>query len=173
MSYTRQMPAKRGGLPREAIEPLVEMGYSTRRIGAELQRSQATIKHWLRVYGLKTNSALSRPDPRTVCEKHGSPIVVTPSGFRRCRVCNTERQARKVRERKRELVAAAGGACALCGYDRYLGALHFHHVDPAAKTFGIGRGRSSNWQRVIEEAAKCVLLCANCHAEVEGGVRAC
>lgn len=26
-------------------------------------------------------------------------------------------------------------------------------------------------ERAREEAAKCVLLCANCHAEVEAGVR--
>lgn len=76
------------------------MGYSTRRIAAELQRSQATIKYWLAVYGLKT---FGRPAPRTTCEKHSSPIVTTASGFRRCRVCNTERQARVMRERKRKL----------------------------------------------------------------------
>jgi 5-methylcytosine-specific restriction endonuclease McrA len=72
---------------------------------------------------------------------------------------------------KRILVDEAGGRCVLCGYDRYLGALEFHHVNPSEKSFQLGMGgltRSIASMRA--EAAKCVLLCSNCHAEVEGGV---
>jgi hypothetical protein len=36
------------------------------------------------------------------------------------------------------LVAEAGGCCALCGYAELPGALHFHHVDPATKSFALG-----------------------------------
>jgi 5-methylcytosine-specific restriction endonuclease McrA len=68
------------------------------------------------------------------------------------------------------LIAEFGGACQICGYDRFPGALQFHHRDPQSKAFGIaldGAARSLAGAR--EEAAKCVLLCANCHAEVEWG----
>jgi hypothetical protein len=69
------------------------------------------------------------------------------------------------------LIEEAGGACRLCGYDRYIGALHFHHVDPGTKEFGISRwGFSRSIAKARAEAAKCVLLCSNCHAEVEAGV---
>ena len=69
------------------------------------------------------------------------------------------------------LVRWAGGACAICGYDRYVGALQFHHLDPAAKSFAINRdGATRSFAERRAEAGKCVLLCANCHAEVEGGV---
>jgi len=72
---------------------------------------------------------------------------------------------------KEQLVSEAGGACALCGYDRYLGALQFHHADPAEKSFGLsGRGLAYSMDSLRREAEKCVLLCSNCHAEVEGGV---
>jgi len=68
------------------------------------------------------------------------------------------------------LIAEAGGACALCGYDRCVRALHFHHIDPETKEFGISRrGFTRSIQQMREEAAKCVLLCSNCHAEVEAG----
>jgi hypothetical protein len=51
-------------------------------------------------------------------------------------------------------------------------ALEFHHVDPAAKRFGVAfRGVTRSLDAAREEASKCVLLCANCHAEVEAGVR--
>lgn len=68
------------------------------------------------------------------------------------------------------LVAEAGGACAVCGYARAINNLHFHHVDPSEKLFGLngGGGRSLAARRA--EAAKCVLVCANCHGEIEAGV---
>jgi len=70
------------------------------------------------------------------------------------------------------LVQEAGGCCALCGYDRSVVALEFHHIDPRSKEFGVaegGMGRSI--ARLRAEVRKCVLLCSNCHAEVEAGVR--
>ena len=69
------------------------------------------------------------------------------------------------------LVAEAGGKCALCGYARHSAALQFHHLDPMTKSFGLGvRGITRSIAKLREEASKCVLLCANCHAEVEAGV---
>jgi len=68
-------------------------------------------------------------------------------------------------------VAEAGGRCSLCGYDRYIGALQFHHRDGEVKEFGLAdRGLTRSLDAVKAEAAKCVLLCANCHSEVEAGV---
>ena len=79
--------------------------------------------------------------------------------------------ARRRRKIKEILVSEAGGACRLCGYDRYAGALQFHHLDPENKTFQLaGRGLTRSLSIVRQEAKKCVLLCANCHAEVEGGI---
>ena len=69
-----------------------------------------------------------------------------------------------------ELVEA-GGSCVLCGYDRSVRALHFHHVDPSQKAFGLAfAGVARSLERCREEAAKCLLLCSNCHAEVEDGL---
>lgn len=46
--------------------------------------------------------------------------------------------------------------------------MEFHHVDPASKHFQLDLRSLSNrrWSSVAEEATKCVLLCANCHAEL-------
>jgi 5-methylcytosine-specific restriction endonuclease McrA len=72
---------------------------------------------------------------------------------------------------KAALVAEAGGACLLCGYDRCLAALHFHHLDPTQKAFTLAHtGVALSMARARTEAAKCVLLCSNCHAEVEAGM---
>jgi 5-methylcytosine-specific restriction endonuclease McrA len=73
---------------------------------------------------------------------------------------------------KRILVAEAGGACQLCGYDRCIAALEFHHRDPREKSFALSqRGVARSLEKARAEAAKCVLLCANCHSEVEAGIR--
>jgi hypothetical protein len=84
-----------------------------------------------------------------------------------CRVDAVARRRRTVRD---TLISEAGGRCAICGHDRCPAAPHFHHLDPATKEFGIRIGRTPALERLREEAQKCVLLCSNCHAEVESGV---
>jgi hypothetical protein len=72
---------------------------------------------------------------------------------------------------KRRAVALHGGACVLCGYDKHPGVLDFHHLDPSTKRFGISSGGySRSWARILEEISKCILVCANCHREVELGL---
>jgi cytochrome c553 len=71
---------------------------------------------------------------------------------------------------RRILVAEAGGCCAVCGYDRCAVNLHFHHVDPATKSFGVTSATGKSLAAYRAEASKCVLVCANCHGEIEAGV---
>ena len=58
--------------------------------------------------------------------------------------------------------------CAICGYDKCVAALHFHHVNPSDKNFClcVHTMYYSN-DRIVNEINKCILLCANCHAEIE------
>ena len=71
-------------------------------------------------------------------------------------------------EYKKRSVELMGGKCSRCGYCKCLRALQFHHLDPKQKSFGVGAcGHTRSWARVQEELSKCILLCANCHAEEE------
>lgn len=86
-----------------------------------------------------------------------------------CRVRAVAARRRRVKE---ILVQEAGGRCQLCGYDRCDRALQFHHPDPAGKGFGIGQhGETRSLERARVEARKCVLVCANCHMEIEAGMQ--
>jgi hypothetical protein len=82
-----------------------------------------------------------------------------------------------VKKRRKKLkqmsVALKGGRCQLCGYSRCIRALEFHHIDPDEKGFALSeRGLTRSWTKIQEELAKTVLLCANCHREVEDGLAA-
>jgi predicted HNH restriction endonuclease len=63
-----------------------------------------------------------------------------------------------------------GGVCKLCGYNKCLEALEFHHYRNK-KNFGISqKGYTRGWNSIKKELDLCILLCANCHREVENGV---
>lgn len=77
---------------------------------------------------------------------------------------------RRLRMKKR-LVDLKGGKCQICGYSRCLVALDFHHIDEATKEFELSqRDLTRSWNKIIDEAKKCILVCANCHREVHFGL---
>jgi 5-methylcytosine-specific restriction endonuclease McrA len=82
----------------------------------------------------------------------------------------------KAVQRRREKVRLMaveykGGRCQVCGYDRCIEALKFHHLAPTQKDFGIShKGYTRSWEKVKEEVDKCILLCANCHREFHAGM---
>ena len=173
-----------GRVDRDRLARLVAEGRTVRAIAVELGVSYTTVRHWMGRYGLQT--ARGRRLARTKaareagagevvanCPIHGDTLLVPrPGGGFRCLRCRNAAVVARRRKVKDILVADAGGACALCGYARCTAALQFHHVDPATKSFSIAAGgKSRSIARARAEAAKCILLCANCHAEVEVGVR--
>ena len=79
--------------------------------------------------------------------------------------------ARRRRKIKEMAIAYKGGACWVCKYSKFQGALDLHHLDPKKKSFGIAdKGYTRSWDAVRAELDKCILLCANCHRELEAGV---
>jgi 5-methylcytosine-specific restriction endonuclease McrA len=73
---------------------------------------------------------------------------------------------------KKELVNLLGGKCIICGYDKCLSSLTFHHKNPSEKSFAISRAlcKKRSKEELIEEVKKCVLLCSNCHNEIHEGL---
>jgi transposase len=171
--------AAKGGLTRAQLTPLVEAGLSAAQIASAVDRSKTTVRHWLREYGLRTHwsdrrlaSVAGQREIQACCPHHGTTVFVRRSaGGYRCARCRAEAVARRRRKVKRLLVAEAGGRCTLCGYDRCIAALEFHHRIPADKSFSLShRGVTRSLAKARQEASKCELLCANCHAEVEAGM---
>lgn len=87
-----------------------------------------------------------------------------------CKVCtNTQTKVRQQQLKKRA-VEYKGGKCNSCGYNKYQGALEFHHLDPKEKDFNISKARSLAFENIKEELDKCILLCSNCHKEIHANI---
>ena len=148
----------------------------------ELGMTRYAVKRALARAGLRTERSMTldasrrarADDVRRVkrdCPKHGVGAFARDArGTYRCTRCSAEAVSKRRRKVKAILVAEAGGRCGLCGYDRCVGALAFHHLDPETKAFGLTRrGLARSVAEARREASKCVLLCGNCHAEIEAG----
>ena len=70
------------------------------------------------------------------------------------------------------LAVAFGGKCTICGYDKTIAALDYHHVDPKEKDamLSVAMRNGSAWSKIVEEARKCTIVCCRCHREIHAGV---
>ena len=176
--------AARGPIDRAELEAMLSEGLTIRAMAERLERSYSTVRHWMAKHGLTTprGARLAETAParaageeivEATCPVHGLTLFVRrgSDGFR-CRLCRSGAVDRRRKAVKRLLVAEAGGHCALCGYDRAMAGLHFHHREPSEKAFALSaRGMALSLEAARAEAAKCILLlCSNCHAEVESGL---
>ena len=73
---------------------------------------------------------------------------------------------------KQKLIVCMGSKCQICNYNKSQNALEFHHINPDEKDFSISsvRANPKNWNTIVRELKKCILLCSNCHKEVHEGI---
>ncbi len=78
--------------------------------------------------------------------------------------------ARRREDRRRRLREMLGGACNQC---QSVESLQFDHIDPSTKSFTISNlpYLDGPWEKLVEEAKKCQLLCQSCHIEKTRGER--
>ena len=85
-----------------------------------------------------------------------------PKGGSRAKTVSALRRAMK-----KEAVKRHGGKCEICGYNKCIDALTFHHLNSDEKEFGLAQsGVTHSWEEYLAESQKCILVCANCHAEI-------
>lgn len=80
---------------------------------------------------------------------------------------SSKKQKEKGLRRKKALIELMGGGCNKCGYNRFTAGLCFHHINPKDKEFPLSIRILANykWERILDEASKCALLCHTCHME--------
>jgi len=159
-------------MERTVLEEMLAEGLSLAAMGQRLGRHESTVSYWLERYGLRAANAERHAARGGLAREELEALV--EEGLTIAEIASLDRSKTTVRhwlKMKETLVAEAGGSCRLCGYNGSLRGLHFHHLDPAQKRFELNaKGVALALDTLRAEARKCVLLCSNCHAEVEDGL---
>ena len=169
-------------------EELVNQNKSSHAIAKELGISQTTVRYWLKKYNLKTkikHSCYSYESDNIDTTKKKCPqcqeikLINSENFYIRkqsgkphawCKKCNDKIAYQRQKEIKQKAVDYKGGKCCVCGYNRYAGALEFHHLDAQTKDYNISDLKSYSMNKIKSELDKCILVCRNCHAEIHGKV---
>lgn len=108
---------------------------------------------------------------KKICKIHGlTEHSLRNDGRYRCKKCNVDAVKKRRQTLKNKAIEYKGGECQNCGYDKYVGALEFHHIN-GEKDFGIAyNGYTYSWKKVKKELDKCILLCSNCHREAHANI---
>ena len=80
-----------------------------------------------------------------------------------CKACFCEGQMVRWNAVKIEIVEKLGGKCAHCNGVFHPSIYDLHHTDPSTKKFDWSELRRKSASVMLEEVAKCVLICSNCH----------
>lgn len=79
----------------------------------------------------------------------------------------TKNKKQRIKQNKIRCIEYLGGGCKICGYNKSIRALTFHHISREDKIAGIATMLDHKWENLKCELNKCILLCFNCHMEME------
>lgn len=164
-------------MDKQLLQLAVSEGLSTRKIAANFEVSQATIKHWLKKYQLKTQLSI------TICEEYNykrcsqcKELKQKKEFYKKhknkstlssiCKDCSNQNTVKKMITTKLRMMEYKGNQCARCKLtveESHYSVFDFHHNDPKEKDKSLVQMRSYSWEKITTELDKCSLLCANCH----------
>jgi len=158
-------------MDKQMLQSYTDAGMSMAEIATAVGATKNGVRYWLIKYGLKTVRTKGKEKwKKYTCPcGENDPTNFYPAKRFECKACTNTRQKRWAADIKHRLVEYKGGKCCLCGYSKCLGSLQFHHVDPKKKDPEWNVKRNRCFERMKEEIDKCVLVCANCHAEIHNG----
>lgn len=164
-------------MTKDILNDMVNKNLSQYQIAKELNCSQTNVVYWLKKYDLKTKKIENKETKK--CPKCSETKLVEEFYTKRnesghstyCKLCANEQTTIRHKNFKKLAVLYKGGKCEICGYNKYFGALDFHHIDPKEKKFSLGRFKSGGLnENIKKELNKCILVCSNCHREIHGGI---
>ncbi len=156
------------------LKKLINKGYTISEIATELKSGRSTISYWLKKFNITTNNEQKPREKKHKCRKCGEtdPKLFYGDDKEVCGECHLKRVNDTGRENRKYAIEQLGGKCQIqsCGYNKYIGALDIHHLDPNIKDTNFKSMRGWSKARIDKEIKNCILLCKNCHAEIHGGV---
>jgi predicted HNH restriction endonuclease len=172
-------------MEKEYLIDCVNKNMSINQIAKKNNKSANSVTYWLNKFKLKTNHKSFKDKGLTdyngikYCPSCKDDKELSEFYNRRgkeggsvyCKICTKEEGRERGRKFKIKCVAYKGGECEKCGYNKYIGALEFHHLDPNKKDFEISNVKKRSFNDNIKsELDKCIIVCSNCHREIHGGV---
>lgn len=163
----------------ELLIELINKNFSIADIATTINKSKSSVRHWLNKYNLQTLRASKTIFNLKLCPKCNIEQSINNFYSRRgkqgsaayCKSCSRIQTSERQISLKQKCVEYKGGKCIVCKYDKYIGALEFHHIDPTIKEFTLAKRKCHPFDDLIrQELDKCVLLCANCHREVHANL---
>lgn len=115
------------------------------------------------------NESIKQYDENRICQRCKQNFTYNRKENNTKTFCSSCYLLLKRTERKKRAVEYLGGKCEICGYNRCMSALDFHHKSPDKKEFAISTMYYISWNRIEQELDKCMLVCKNCHAEIHQG----
>lgn len=171
---------------KEKLEELINKGMSLNKISKDLNKSLTTIRYWVKKYGIevkfKNFKEIEIKDygKFRFCPRCKNDCPIENFYNRRgknnssvyCKKCTSDQSLERMRDLKTEMVNYKGNCCSICGYNKYIGALEFHHLNPQEKDFAPSQLKSYKFDDVVKkELDKCILVCSNCHREIHDKIR--
>ena len=153
---------------KEELIKLIDENLSQRQIAERLNISQTTVRYWLKKLELKTQLKIENKKCK-YCSTTNF-IDFKTSSFEVCIKCENQKYIQRWIRLKKEWINYLGGKCQKCSYNKYYGALEFHHRDPNEKDGSWNDIKKWSKEKIKAELDKCDLLCSNCHRETHAGV---
>lgn len=166
---------------KDVLQKMIDDGLSTYEMANKISTSQTNVRYWLKKHGIKTKLSDRSDDGK--CMTCGVFLTQKKRKFC-CNACKCkynnfnsndgrghqiyQHQKARGNERKKLFVEKLGGSCMICGYNKSLRALTFHHRNIDSKSFTLDTRNLSNrtYEKCVDELEKCDLLCFNCHMEL-------
>jgi hypothetical protein len=162
-------------MDKKQLKKLIEDNASLNQIAKKVGKSQSTVRHWLRKYGLKTKRGPRGKLPKDFKRKRKCKCGETrPDKFYGnkttvCAKCHSKYTHESGKKKRKKALEYLGNKCVYCEYNKYDCSIEIHHLNPEEKDTAFSSMRNWSWKRLEKELQKCVLLCKNCHAALHNG----
>lgn len=165
-------------MEKEKLSKLLNQGYSFNKIAKLENKGITTILYWAKKYSLvkpvQINSETHKTCPKCTQKKELKEFYKKrgkDGNSSYCKSCSVEQVLVRTQLFKSKMIEYKGNKCIVCSYDKYQGALEFHHLDPNKKDFTLSHYKMHSFDdKIKKELDKCALVCANCHREIHGGI---
>ena len=151
----------------ELLKNKINQNFSKRQLAKFFKLSPTTISYYLNKYELKTNYKIGGFNKKHLClrceESDPSQFYKTQKSL--CKKCRNADNKIKYQKYKEIDIIKRGGKCSSCGYNKYIGALEFHHLNPDTKDPDFESLMKRSPKSRSQELDKCIILCSNCHKE--------